>query len=112
MAALGYTQLDRSKKAIRLLTVAPGDPEEQIRCELTHADLDEQPSFIALSYTWDQAGGKDEIECCGTAIQVGKNLRNFLHCFRIWDEGRGSRLWIDALCMCYMRRDRGLVSVS
>jgi len=100
MAALSYTQLDRSKKTIRLLTVAPGDPEEQIRCELTHADLDESPSFIALSYTWDQGGGQDEIQCCGNVVQVGKNLRNFLYRFRVWDEGRGSRLWIDALCMC------------
>ncbi|KAH6875995.1 heterokaryon incompatibility protein-domain-containing protein [Alternaria rosae] len=99
MAALGYTQLDRSKKTIRLLTVAPGDPQEQIRCELTHADLDEHPSFIALSYTWDQGGGLAEIQCCGEAVQVGKNLRNFLRRFRVWDEGRGNRLWIDALCI-------------
>ena len=99
MEALGYTQLDRSKKTIRLLTVTPGDPDDQIQCQLTHADLDERPSFIALSYTWDQGGGHDEIECGGRTIQIGRNLRKFLHRFRIWDEGRGSRLWIDALCM-------------
>jgi hypothetical protein len=96
MAAVNYRQLDRTKKSIRLLTVTPGNSDDQIQCELTHADLDENPSFIALSYTWDQGGGYDVIECCGTTINVGKNLRNFLCRFRIWDEGRGNRLWIDA----------------
>lgn len=103
MAALGYRQLDRTKRSTRLLSVTPDDPEDQIRCQLTHADLAEHPSFIALSYTWDQGGGLVEIDCCGTTIQVGKNLRNFLYRFRIWDAGRGIRLWIDALCMSLPR---------
>jgi hypothetical protein len=112
MAVPSYERLDRTKKSIRLLTVAPGDSSDQIRCELTHADLDECPSFIALSYTWDQGGGYDKIQCCGTTVKVGNNLWSFLHRFRIWDEGRGNRLWIDALCMSLLQYGRRQLPIS
>jgi hypothetical protein len=79
MPALRYERLDGSRKTIRLLTVLPGDEHESIRCELTHADLDDRLPYIALSYTWDHAGGYDELECNGVVIQASKNLWN-----RVW----------------------------
>lgn len=98
MTALRYRSLYKSKKTIWLLHVLPGGPNDLIRCELEHVDLDEGPSYIALSYTWDHGGGHDELELCGVQTQVGKNLLNFLRRFRKVNEGYGTRLWIDALC--------------
>lgn len=43
-------QLSRSQ--IRLLRLLPGRFEDDIFCELFHADLDEQPEYTALSYAW------------------------------------------------------------
>jgi hypothetical protein len=98
MPALRYQRLDRSKKTIRLLTVLPGDEREPIRCELTHADLDDRPPYIALSYTWDHDGRYDELECNGVVIQASKNLCDFLRQFRLWDAALGIQLWVDAIC--------------
>lgn len=98
MTALLYDSLDKSKKTIRLLHVLPGEPDDLVRCKLEHVDLDDCPSYVALSYTRNQGGGQEELELCKVKIQVGKNLLQFLRRFRIWDSDRGTRIWIDALC--------------
>ena len=98
MPAFRDKPLDKSKKTIRLLHVVPGEPYELVRCELGHVDLDDHPPYIALSYTWDQGGGHDEVELCGVKTQVSKNLLSFLRRFRTWDNDRGTRIWINALC--------------
>lgn len=98
MTPLHYEHLDPSKKSIRLLTVHPGKTGEMITCDLSHANLEEKPAYISLSYTWKLGGGHGTIECCGVLIQVGKNLWNFLNRFREWNATRNTRLWIDAIC--------------
>jgi hypothetical protein len=98
MATLRYQPLDPEKDTIRLLTVFPGKADEQNRCEFSQVDLIDRPAYIALSYTWDQSGGLANVICCGVIIEISKNLRNFLHQFRLWNGNRNIRLWIDALC--------------
>jgi hypothetical protein len=98
MAALRYQPLDPEKDTIRLLTVFSDKADEQIRCEFSQVDLIDRPVYITLSYTWDQSGGLANVICCGVTIEISKNLRNFLHQFRLWNGNRNIRLWIDALC--------------
>lgn len=104
MSALLYEPLDPTRKSVRLIEVLPGTTGDSIRCQLTHADLDDRPSYIALSYTWDH-NEYESIECSGAPFRVGRNLWNFLHRFREWDAARGTRLWVDAICMQESMRD-------
>ena len=98
MVVLQYKPLDPNKDIIRVLTVKPGNSDEPIQCELEQVDLADRPAYITLSYTWDQTGGRASVVCCGVIIEISKNLRNFLHQFRLWKGNRNIRLWVDALC--------------
>lgn len=40
-------------KSIRLLTILPGNHEDNIRCELEVVNLDAEPACHALSYVWN-----------------------------------------------------------
>jgi hypothetical protein len=96
MPALQYKPLDKSKRSTRLLTVKKASGYAEITCELREIDLEDQPRFIALSYTWNTGGGLDSLTCNGTTVQAGKNLCDFLRRFRT---DHDLPLWIDALCM-------------
>ncbi|KAF2828878.1 HET-domain-containing protein, partial [Ophiobolus disseminans] len=96
MPALQYTPLDSSKRSTRLLRVEKASGDAEITCELREIDLEDQPQFIALSYTWNTGGGLDSLTCNGTTVQAGKNLCDFLRRFRIDHE---LPLWVDALCI-------------
>ncbi|KAF1940386.1 hypothetical protein EJ02DRAFT_350135, partial [Clathrospora elynae] len=100
--------LDSEKKSVRLLELLPGRDSEPISCKLHVCDLDETPSYIALSYMWNQGGHHKYIECQGTKMRVGENLWNFLWQYRrrfsIKQHGekelvQAARLWIDAACI-------------
>lgn len=104
MSALHYDPLDRSRRSIRLLEVLPGKLDDDIVCRLVNADLNDNPSYAALSYTWDQGHGLKTIICETHDTQrhlvpVEANLWDFLSRFREWEESGKTRLWIDALCM-------------
>jgi hypothetical protein len=47
-----YTQLD-GPKHIRLLKIHEGNDTNVVACNVFQVDLDQKPSFEALSYTWD-----------------------------------------------------------
>jgi hypothetical protein len=47
-----YFSLRTGKQEIRLLTLMSGRFEDDIRLKLLIANLDEKPSFAALSYCW------------------------------------------------------------
>ncbi|KAF1831960.1 hypothetical protein BDW02DRAFT_571535 [Decorospora gaudefroyi] len=110
LPALQYDSLDPSKKSVRLLEILPGRDFEPISSKLSVCDLDDNPSpsYIALSYTWNQGGDAKYVECEGTKMQVGKNLWDFLHQYRKrFSEQQYSekepvqvpRLWIDSACI-------------
>jgi len=105
-----HTPLDPAIKSLRLLEVPPNSGYEFIRCRLVQADLDANPSYIAVSYTWDKAHGRLRyIECDDMDLLVGENLWQFLHEFRRKqflqryhqaEPGiKPCRLWIDAICI-------------
>jgi hypothetical protein len=98
MSAFQYEQLNVNRKTVRLLRVLPGRAYSTIECELHHADLDDKPNFVALSYTWDSGSGSKDIKRSGQFKKVGKNLWNFLYRFRQRSSMLGTLLWVDALC--------------
>jgi hypothetical protein len=81
--------------------------DEPIKCILSRHYLDNNPSYIALSYTWNSGGRMKQIECDGMMLEIGENLYRFLIEFRRKKYLRqcevptssSSRLWIDAVCI-------------
>jgi Heterokaryon incompatibility protein (HET) len=54
LARLRYLPLDAENNEIRLLSIAPGLPVDDVKCKLFHVSMDDprRPSYQALSYTW------------------------------------------------------------
>ncbi len=109
-----YESLDPNTKSARLLEVIPGPDYEPIKGKIIHCNLEDNPSYIALSYTWDHGGDPKFIECEGTTIKVGQNLWSFLHQYRqklsnrLYHEQTPPEsvpLWIDALCINQQNMD-------
>jgi hypothetical protein len=87
---------------IRLVVVQPGESSEPIRCEIIHVNLEDDPEYAAVSYTWADEDGCDDqsqrIYCLdGTSIPVTANCEAALR--RLREPGLKRRLWIDAICI-------------
>ncbi|KAH7082968.1 heterokaryon incompatibility protein-domain-containing protein [Paraphoma chrysanthemicola] len=103
-----HTPLKNDISGIRLLEILSGPSYEPIRCRLSQHDLDDLPSYIALSYTWEQ-GQQKSIVCDEMCLDIGDNLWQFLLEYRkkrVIQENEAreqksdtSFLWIDAICI-------------
>jgi len=47
-----YSALQRSPAQIRLLTVEPGEIDDNVKCTIRHVPLENCPLYEAVSYTW------------------------------------------------------------
>lgn len=94
-----YKPLDLNSKCIRLLEVLSESNTGRIKCDLREVSLDNDPGYIALSYTWDRNMQAKEIEVKGRLLTIGQNLWRFLHRYLLASESTRSFLWIDALCI-------------
>jgi hypothetical protein len=104
-----YTALNEGE--IRLLKILPGSQDVRVACEIRTFKVQDNPGYVALSYTWgpptqpfnqeaDDVGSrpKPEIDCNGShRISVRENLHAFLLRTRSTDSG--SFFWIDAICI-------------
>jgi Heterokaryon incompatibility protein (HET) len=88
-----YKRLGQSE--LRLLTLQPGTWDNKIECDIEHANLDSNPDYEALSYTWGPPTDLRSIFISGYEVKVRPNLEIALRYLRRPDEGR--TLWIDAL---------------
>jgi hypothetical protein len=99
MASEGFTYapIYTLSKGIRLLRLSdrytPGPPS----CEISHASLDDDIKYEALSYTWGDSKLQDFISLNGNITSVTVNLTRALEDIRL---DHGTRvLWVDALCI-------------
>ncbi|RYP40557.1 hypothetical protein DL768_010616 [Monosporascus sp. mg162] len=90
-------------RQIRVLALKAGQPDDPLRCELEHVNLQQGPIYEAVSYTWADQKGDDSI-CrtiqCGHGDQfigITKNCEAALLRLRKRDADR--RLWVDAVCI-------------
>lgn len=109
---------------VRLLTIQPGAGESQeIQCELEIVHLEENPSYIALSYTWGPptAEAADTgvtcstthvIRCSGDLIVITKNLHDFFQRVRCDPELILQRYWVDSVSTSKMRQRGAAKSAS
>jgi hypothetical protein len=103
-----HTPLDLNTKSIRLLEVHLGSAQESVSCTLSQHDLNDSPSYIALSYTWDQGSTRKRISCDGMDLEIGENLWHFFWEYRKkqvlqqYTDGPSTKtcyIWIDAICI-------------
>lgn len=52
-----------SPKHIRIIRLAPGKPNSPLCCTLGQVNLDDRPSFQALSYAWGDASDVFKMKC-------------------------------------------------
>ena len=136
MPAFTYQPLDTARREIRLINLFPdlvashpdakdseeeGKAETYVSCAITHASLEDNPQYTALSYTWGDPFTwwhaakdidansdtniytyKEIVANCpillnGAACVVTENLEAALRHLR--QEGKVATLWVDALCI-------------
>lgn len=88
----------QSATEIRLINLFPGTREESIHCEIFHTNLDAQPDYEAVSYTWGSPVISSSISCGKYGIlSVTENCEAALRDLRYRYHKR--ILWIDAICI-------------
>ncbi|KAH9909259.1 heterokaryon incompatibility protein-domain-containing protein [Xylariomycetidae sp. FL2044] len=92
-----YRPLNKSRREIRVLQIAPGQGKARLICELQHLQLDASPIYEALSYTWGPAHLLASITVDGTPMHVTTGLRDALESLRLPDAMR--TIWVDSLCI-------------
>jgi len=92
--AATYPGLPLQENHIRVVKLLPGRWTEQIRCELSNANI-EVAKYRALSYVWGSQHVKRSIRLDGRVYPVTVNLESALrHLREAYKDGLN--LWIDA----------------
>ncbi|KAF5661391.1 heterokaryon incompatibility protein [Fusarium heterosporum] len=92
-----YTSLDVSDPLIRLLILQPGELGDRIEGNILVVNLDDRPSYEALSYVWGDSTLELTVTVAGQPVAVTDNLHAALRHVRYTDRERV--LWVDALCI-------------
>lgn len=98
-----YTPLDKSHQEIRLLEIIPGSTQDCVlACRLQTESLNDEPTYVALSYVWGDASVKEEIALDDKPFLVPVNLAAALKALRShfmpnWKEYSPLRVWADAI---------------
>ncbi|KAJ5817097.1 hypothetical protein N7447_009330 [Penicillium robsamsonii] len=87
-------------REIRIVRLYPLTSDNQIRCEIERASIDQHPVYEALSYTWGSDTSSIPIQVgSGSVISVTKNLFVALHALSPVESESPRTIWIDALCI-------------
>ena len=86
-----------SDTEIRLLKLFPGDGI--LRAELLHVDLQHNPGYEAISYTWGDPVDEEDISINNVTIKIRPNLSAFLRRLRVSCPSTGRLLWVDGICI-------------
>lgn len=92
-----YQQLDLRNRQIRIIRLLHGGLNDQIRCSLYTAYLDDRPFYEALSYVWGDSQVCQTIIVDGKVTDVTTNLWYALRRLRRRFSDR--HIWVDALCI-------------
>ncbi|KAK4896634.1 hypothetical protein LTR27_005554 [Elasticomyces elasticus] len=82
---------------IRLIRLLPRSAGNRIQCETTVVSLKDEPTYLALSYTWGAPPDSHVIEINGREVFIRENLWAFLE--QASRNGLESLVWIDAICI-------------
>ena len=83
-----------------LKVLSSRERNSQIQCQIDHVDLDDNPSFEALSYTWGDADDPRTIQIDSHLVSITANLEVALRNLRHNPGVQPYRvLWVDAVCI-------------
>lgn len=97
-----YKNLDyKLGREIRLVLLLPGNSEDALWCEIIHVNMDDNPEYDAVSYTWATEDGDSRLTkaifCIqGGSVQITMNCDAILRHLRQLGK---QKLWVDAICM-------------
>ena len=83
--------------SIRLISLLPGNFEDDLELALITYEATEAPEYEALSYTWGDASSQKWVSVNGEPLNIRTNLETALRHLRDEDESR--TLWVDAVCI-------------
>lgn len=86
-----------TRGSIRVVELLPGAFNDAIECEISSAELESEPAYEALSYTWGDPNDTNVIVINGRRFDITVNLECALRHLRRLDAKRP--LWIDAICI-------------
>ncbi|VUC25990.1 unnamed protein product [Clonostachys rosea] len=93
-----YSYVPLSKPGcIRLIDLHPGQEADALSFDLYEANLDHEPSYVALSYEWKAKTGTIPVLCCDRTLLITPNLKAALRKIRSQEKVR--TLWVDAVCI-------------
>ena len=92
-----WSPLKQERGEIRLLTLCPGNFEQDIQCKLRIVSLDQHPNYVALSYCWGDPNDRATISLNEQDHPVTSSLATALRYVRRNDEE--VILWNDATCI-------------
>lgn len=96
MVSYTHTPLTLAR-SIRLIHLeAAAHLTDNLRCTLTEVALDSNPTYKALSYSWDAQTPSHPIECDGSTLLITQNCMAALRRLRSMDD---LTLWIDGVCI-------------
>ncbi|KAL6794180.1 heterokaryon incompatibility domain-containing protein [Trichoderma sp. SZMC 28012] len=95
---VSYTHIPLTlTRSIRLIHLeAAAHLTDNLRCTLTEVALDSNPTYKALSYSWDAQTPSHPIECDGATLLITQNCMAALRRLRSMDD---LTLWIDGICI-------------
>ncbi|KAF2839452.1 hypothetical protein M501DRAFT_1016532 [Patellaria atrata CBS 101060] len=83
---------------IRLLSLHPGQWEDEISCDLLRVGLEEEVPYRVLSYASTDSNSKEIVHLNGSSVEVSKTLYQAFRRYRAAVDTPGY-LWVDVLCM-------------
>jgi hypothetical protein len=92
-----YTPLRKHLREIRLLQLFPGEPRDDISCELEVVSLDSKPDFEAVSYVWGNRPAVRHIRLNCKELPVTPNIEAVLR--RLRNRKQRRSLWLDSICI-------------
>lgn len=93
-----YASLDPRRRQIRLVTLLPGNWQDDVHCEMTTVKFGKKmPKYEALSYVWGDPMATCAIWVNDQIFSVGENLWIALR--RLRNPHSLRFLWIDAICI-------------
>lgn len=93
-----YSALEVNHLEIRLLSLAPGEFDDDLVITLRVVRLGTRPKYDALSYAWETGDSLRKASVNGVPMSVGKNLDSGLRHLR-HSHAEPKLIWIDAICI-------------
>ncbi|MCJ1383563.1 hypothetical protein MMC17_006677 [Xylographa soralifera] len=90
-----YEYRPRAQNQICLLEVDA--TQADLACQIHTVELDNVPSYVALSYAWDGQSMTLPIRCKKSYLKIAADVFDFLVYWKVRGDGR--LLWIDAVSM-------------